>query len=151
MVGGDPAGNGGWRWRCACGKTLSRYKAMTPAQRARLRRARRRRYQRQKELLRAIVREAKAGPCADCGLSWPYYVMHFDHVRGDKLFNIGKISSIAHGVSERRLRAEIAKCDLVCSNCHLIRHAGDCTTDEQKAKLAEHNRRQRLAADGSLL
>jgi hypothetical protein len=44
--------------------------------------------------------------------------MDFDHARGRKLFNVGnKLTS----VSLRRLRAEIAKCDIVCANCHRLR------------------------------
>lgn len=66
---------------------------------------------------RQIIRDAKAAPCADCFVSYPYYVMQFDHLR-DKHFNIG--SSIAQ-VSASRLCEEIAKCDVVCANCHAER------------------------------
>lgn len=54
-------------------------------------------------------------PCSDCGLKYPHYVMDFDHVRGKKRFNIASTSSIP---SMRALEEEIAKCDVVCSNCH---------------------------------
>lgn len=65
--------------------------------------------------------EQKSKPCMDCGLEWPPYVMQFDHVpdRGSKLFGVE-----AHAVSKRtrdEVLAEIAKCDLVCANCHFIR------------------------------
>lgn len=71
--------------------------------------------------LRAILIEAKSRPCMDCGASYPYYVMDFDHVRGTKAFNISRTV----GQSPESLRAEIAKCDLVCSNCHRLRtHQG---------------------------
>ena len=55
-------------------------------------------------------------PCMDCGVNYPSYVMDFDH-RENKEFDI----SLSHRVSEARLEAEIAKCDIVCSNCHRIR------------------------------
>lgn len=55
----------------------------------------------------------------DCGNSYPHYVMDFDHVRGIKCFNIGATPNL--NPSLERLMAEIAKCDLVCSNCHRIR------------------------------
>lgn len=56
----------------------------------------------------------KEKPCADCHISYHPSAMDFDHVHGIKLFNIG--SSI--NLSEDKLLNEIAKCDLVCANCH---------------------------------
>lgn len=67
----------------------------------------------------AIIRAAKDAPCADCGVRYPFYVMQFDHRDpAEKLFNIGIIGPTA---SRDRLIAEIAKCDVVCSNCHAER------------------------------
>lgn len=65
--------------------------------------------------LREVLNEAKAKPCMDCGVSYPPYVMDFDHVRGEKVRNVAKLSQFS---SEVKLLEEIAKCDLVCSNCH---------------------------------
>ncbi len=59
----------------------------------------------------------KAQPCADCGSSFPSVSMDFDHVRGVKLFRV----SAMQGQAWDRVLAEIAKCDLVCANCHRIR------------------------------
>jgi hypothetical protein len=62
----------------------------------------------------------KSQPCPDCGRLYPPVCMDFDHVRGKKLFGIG------HGWHTRALKAveaEIAKCEVVCSNCHRIRTA----------------------------
>jgi hypothetical protein len=67
---------------------------------------------------RRIIIEAKSQPCADCGLTYPPYVMDFDHVRGEKLWAIG---SVKGAVTTAALLAEIAKCDVVCSNCHRVR------------------------------
>lgn len=67
----------------------------------------------------AIIREAKSRPCADCSTIYPTYVMQFDHrdpsVKG---FNIGVTGPTT---SRTRLLAEIAKCDVVCANCHAER------------------------------
>lgn len=52
-------------------------------------------------------------PCMDCGISYPYYVMDFDHLR-DKEFNVSK----KNDYSWTRILTEIQKCDIVCSNCH---------------------------------
>ena len=66
----------------------------------------------------AIVAREKSRPCVDCGVTYPPYVMDFDHVRGEKLKEIGVMRGT---VSTRVLLAEIAKCEVVCSNCHRIR------------------------------
>jgi formate-dependent nitrite reductase cytochrome c552 subunit len=73
-------------------------------------------HQRRKALIRDMVIEAKRKPCADCHKEYPYYVMDFDHVRGEKKFNL----SVA-AVKMRSLetvRKEIEKCDILCANCH---------------------------------
>jgi len=72
----------------------------------------------QKAKLRDVLRAAKDRPCQDCGRAYPPYVLDFDHREGEqKLFNVSSLN--AHRwVSVRQLEAEIAKCDLVCANCH---------------------------------
>ncbi len=66
---------------------------------------------------RLYVRELKEKtPCKDCGKNYPFYVMHFDHLR-DKKFNIGSKNSI----SFNKLLNEINKCEIVCANCHAER------------------------------
>ncbi len=64
--------------------------------------------------IRNFLNEKKSVPCVDCGIKYPPYVMDFDHVRGDKLFNLGSYGARAMG----SIIAEISKCDVVCSNCH---------------------------------
>lgn len=60
----------------------------------------------------------KAKPCKDCGVQYPHYVMDFDHLDGS--FKDKEVSVLVnYGWS--RLKAEIEKCELVCSNCHRIR------------------------------
>lgn len=56
--------------------------------------------------------------CVDCGLANPV-VLHFDHVRGKKDFNISTMRS--GRVSFKRLTDEIAKCVVRCANCHAIK------------------------------
>lgn len=71
-----------------------------------------------REARRDIVRQAKNVPCADCGQSYPSYVMDFDHRDpSTKMFELAK----AKLYGEARIRAEIAKCDVVCANCHRAR------------------------------
>ena len=65
---------------------------------------------------REAIRRMKNGPCVDCGVQYPYWIMHFDHVRGKKEFNIS-----ARRTSAPAALSEIMKCDLVCANCHADR------------------------------
>ena len=76
-----------------------------------------RRSQNQKRnAMRRRIQEIKeSSPCADCGIQYPYYMLDFDHVRGEKLFNV---ASTAMAASMGALEAEIAKCEVVCANCH---------------------------------
>lgn len=67
---------------------------------------------------RALIAAIKeAAPCADCGVSYPSYVMEFDHTGTDKFLNVSDMV----GYGWKRIADEIAKCDLVCSNCHKVR------------------------------
>ena len=64
-----------------------------------------------------MVKEYKeSNPCLDCGQKFPFYAMDFDHVNGTKVNNVGTM--VAHGWSLQNILDEIAKCELVCSNCH---------------------------------
>jgi hypothetical protein len=66
------------------------------------------------------LRELRRRPCADCGESFPPYVMDFDHRDpSKKLFAITTGSSYLR--SREKLIAEIEKCDIVCANCHALR------------------------------
>lgn len=72
--------------------------------------------------LRTLIRHHKDKPCADCGIKYPHYVMDFDHVDpATKLFDIGVAKS---KMNESVVLAEIAKCDVVCANCHRERTYG---------------------------
>lgn len=67
----------------------------------------------------AITDEAKDVPCLDCGGRFLPCAMDFDHRPGEE-----KVMSVAQLVTrgnEAKLRAEIAKCDVVCANCHRVR------------------------------
>jgi hypothetical protein len=70
--------------------------------------------------LRALILELKRGGCIRCGFKGYPAALDFHHPNGDKEFSIGK------AVNECRLPAlvvaEIAKCELLCANCHRIEH-----------------------------
>ena len=66
---------------------------------------------------REVIKAAKDRPCLDCGVQYPYYVMQFDHVRGEKLFDL----RAGHYQSYDAILQEIDKCEVVCANCHAAR------------------------------
>jgi hypothetical protein len=72
-----------------------------------------------RERFAEIIREKKRVPCADCGGTFHFAAMDFDHIDGtDKRFNVSQLRSRG---SIRLLEAEIAKCEVVCANCHRVR------------------------------
>lgn len=74
--------------------------------------------QKRKNTITSFINEIKNVPCMDCGISYPPFVMDFDHRPNEiKIFNIsfGRFKSIFS------IMEEIKKCDIVCSNCHRIR------------------------------
>jgi hypothetical protein len=95
-------------------------------------------------LLRSILHEAKTRPCADCGNFYPRTFggqMTFDHLDPTKkLFNIGGVGMSDDGelghnlVTPEVLRAEIAKCEVVCLVCHKKRER---RREAERAQLAE--------------
>lgn len=62
-------------------------------------------------------------PCADCGRSYPPYVMEWDHLPGaEKELVLADTRRAAH--AKERILAELEKCELVCANCHRERTFG---------------------------
>lgn len=69
--------------------------------------------------LKSFIESCKVGKkCLDCDISYPPYVMDFDHLK-DKKYNIAEMYQKGLGVE--KIKEEIEKCELVCSNCHRIR------------------------------
>ena len=83
-----------------------------------------RRLKRRREM-RMIIDQAKSCPCVDCKTQFSLLAMQFDHVRGKKKFNIA--AALARCSSIENLKKEIAKCEVVCANCHLVRTAHKTT------------------------
>jgi hypothetical protein len=66
---------------------------------------------------REMIQKIKAGPCKDCGGTFHHAAMDFDHVIGEKKFEVSKMVLR----SLQSILDEIAKCDLVCACCHRVR------------------------------
>lgn len=70
--------------------------------------------------LKQVVKDAKTGPCLDCGAVFHHSLMDLDHRDADD--KIEAVSYFANKFpNESKLLAEIEKCDLVCCLCHRIR------------------------------
>ncbi len=113
-----------------------------------------------------IVDYKQGKPCGDCNGIFHHFAMDFDHREGtEKLFAIS--TSVAIGASKELIEQEIAKCDLICSNCHRVRTwtkiqakmlplppERTAPADRQKCPRGhdydETNTRKRLNLDGSL-
>jgi hypothetical protein len=66
-----------------------------------------------------FLHSLKRGPCMDCGGTFHPCAMDFDH--RDSKEKVSNVSELFSRVSRRKLLEEVAKCDLVCANCHRVR------------------------------
>jgi hypothetical protein len=74
---------------------------------------------RNRERYDQIVALKLAQGCADCGYNAHPAALDFDHRPGEvKLFTVS-LGSTSKGI--QTLLAEVAKCDVVCANCHRVR------------------------------
>lgn len=62
------------------------------------------------------INRLKDRPCTDCGATYPYYVMEFDHIE-PKSFTLAAAGNRSIAAIDR----EFAKCEVVCGNCHNVR------------------------------
>ena len=98
----------------------------------RLKAARRKHYEQNKDAYKARARQrerdmlewcwqVKDRPCMDCGNSYSPWVMEFDHRNPED--KSGNINQIIQKGNWDTLKQEIEKCDVVCANCHRERTA----------------------------
>lgn len=61
-------------------------------------------------------------PCADCGQTFPPVAMDWDHLpQYEKEMTVSVM--VNRRLTKDRILGEIAKCELICSNCHRVRTA----------------------------
>ena len=63
-----------------------------------------------------LLRRLGDVPCADCRQRFAPYLLDFDH--RDPRTKSFEITRVAGRISLEKLLEEVAKCDIVCSNCH---------------------------------
>ena len=69
-----------------------------------------------KDRVRAYIKaHLEANPCVDCGEA-DIVVLEFDHINDDKHFSISDATRLGYGMP--KIKAEIAKCEVRCANCH---------------------------------
>jgi hypothetical protein len=75
---------------------------------------------------RLWMAELKSGvPCADCGETFPIYVMQWDHL--PEFEKIAEVSSMVASRTREAVLEELKKCELVCANCHVMRTVARAT------------------------
>lgn len=83
----------------------------------------------------------KETECADCGMSGEVcsWLMEYHHLPGHE-----KVSSVSflvnNGYSKERILEEMDKCEVLCANCHRVRHF-------EEAKFAEHGAKPAIDLD----
>ena len=65
----------------------------------------------------AFIDAYKDKECQDCGRKFPPLCMDLDHVRGTKQQKLSLLKTARREI----IVAELAKCDVVCANCHVLR------------------------------
>lgn len=66
-----------------------------------------------------IIKYLNENPCVECGYS-NIVALEFDHIkRKGKNNNIGVL--VNNGVKIKKIKKELKKCQVLCSNCHSIK------------------------------
>lgn len=85
------------------------------------------RSERQRKVLAYIQAIKLERGCADCGYRANAVALDFDHLPGH--VKEYRLATMAAGLKKEKIDAEIAKCDVVCANCHRIRTANRRETE----------------------
>lgn len=82
-------------------------------------------------IIEAVARK-RGNKCQDCKLVYTRERRFHWHHRNpeEKLFGIGDVLQNM-SMPVEMLYEELAKCDLLCSGCHVRRHKGTTLTDEE--------------------
>lgn len=75
---------------------------------------------RREKIIKYLISLKEKNPCTDCRQYYSYYVMDWDHIP-DKGVKIDRLANMVYRCSLKKIMEEIAKCELVCSNCHRVR------------------------------
>lgn len=87
----------------------------------------------QKQLLNDLLDSLKI-KCSQCEETTKY-CLEFNHL-SDKFMSISRMRDYAYSIE--RIKEEISKCDILCSNCHRKHHFKNTVCNNQKGKYV-HN------------
>lgn len=73
-----------------------------------------------RDTLRQVLADFKNGKVCPCGEGDPV-CLDFHHLSDDKEISLADV--VRNGWSIPRIMREIAKCELICANCHRKKHA----------------------------
>lgn len=122
------------KYKCRCEpckkssrEYMRKYRQKNPAYRLAAAKKKREYFDKVKKFIR---KQKEKEPCFDCGVKYPYFVMHFDHLpQFTKTVELSNASSIVQA------KEEIKKCELVCANCHAHRTQSRLTLQERSVKI----------------
>lgn len=77
-----------------------------------------------------LLRDVRRVPCKDCGGTFKPHQMDFDH-RDPAMKSFNVMAGRAMLMATSKVLAEVAKCDVVCVNCHRLR-----SREQHRARLA---------------
>jgi hypothetical protein len=77
--------------------------------------------QKRRDKIKIMAVEYKGGKCKKCGYDKYIGVLEFHHINGKKDFGI---AAKGHTKSWEKIKEELDKCIILCSNCHKEEHAG---------------------------
>src|SRR5206468_1515335 len=121
--------------------------ASIKARRDRRREQFRRSLQKRRRKRKLDLLSAYGGRCVDCGYSACAEALQFHHRDpSTKDFGLGTFSG-----SLARLIEEAAKCDLLCANCHRMRHAREAVASRYRVvELRRQTKRRAVASFGGV-
>lgn len=92
-------------------------------------------YIKAKEVLNKLVAEAKQPGCSRCSEKDPVCLEMHHRERDDKEIEVSRIRiGPRTGWTEEKVKEEIAKCDILCANCHKKEHRDRLTGGWRKGK-----------------
>jgi hypothetical protein len=95
---------------------------------------------------RCVIGYLLSHPCIDCGEDDPV-VLDFDHVRGEKKYNIAQM---VRSLTLPIVLEEIAKCDVRCANCHRRKTYGHCKKFQWVRRSADRILRYERSDEGAI-